>query len=114
MTNYQRTELLLKSISKRLSSRNDCKRVEFIVDIGIHDSASILFDPDTYVFKDSHHRKDIDSYRIVDFILMKNMPEAICGRNNQGYLSVDTTMFSRGIFKYELAYNGKKRRWVKF
>ena len=113
MTNYQRTELLLKAVSKRLTGRNDCKKVEFVVDIGVHNSASILFEPDIYVYKDLHHRKDTDSSRIVDFVLNRDLPEVIWGRDQYGDLTVDTTMFSRGIYKYELAHNGKKRRWIR-
>lgn len=113
MTNYQRTEFLLKAVAKRLSSRADCRRVEFIVDIGIQNSEYILFNPDVYVFRDTYHRKDIDASRIIEFILMKHMPEVVHGKDTQGFLHVNTQMFSRGIFKYELAYNGKKRRWIR-
>lgn len=111
----QRTSDLLNYVSRRLSGREDCKQVEFIVDLGCTDSRRIIFDPDLFVYRDLHHRKDIDQFRIIDLALNKMFPEILKEKSESGefYYDVLDTYFLLGMYKYELSRNGKKRRWIK-
>ena len=112
-SNSQRTKKFLQLVAQRLSSRSDCKKVEFIIDIGVTKSNCIIFTPDVYVYTDKYHRSDKDYSRITDFILHKYFDEIVKGRDEFGNLIVWTLQFSEGIYKYQLSSNGKKRRWVK-
>lgn len=111
--NSQRTKKFLQLVAQRLSSRSDCKKVEFIIDIGVTKSNCIIFTPDVYVYTDKYHRSDKDYSRITDFILYKYFETFIKGRDEFGNLIIDTVWFSHGIYKYQLSTNGKKRRWIR-
>ena len=41
--NSQRTKKFLQLVAQRLSSRADCKQVQFIVDIGVTKSNCVMF-----------------------------------------------------------------------
>ena len=120
------TKDFVNRISSRLSGRVDCSRVEFLVGIGCHVEDSpikltdntkevdyIYFHPDIYVYRDLHHRKDVDLFRVTDLICHKYFPELVVGRDDFGQLKVDTSKLSRGIYKYQLSVDGRKRRWIR-
>lgn len=126
MTNSARTRQLLRYVARRLSGREDCKKIQFRIGIGIRppesqkitesvisDSAYIFFYPMTYVYTDVYHRKDIDYHSIEDHIIRKYYPELILGYDNFGNIRVDTSKFVRGVYEYQLSMNGKRRRWVR-
>lgn len=121
-----RTQKFLRQLARRLSGRLDCNRVEYLVGIGYEVSNSgikiaedneesdyIYFNPDIYVYRDLHHRKDTDLFRITDLICHKYFPEIVIDRDEFGQLKVDTSMLVRGVYKYQLSVDGKRRRWVK-
>ena len=121
-----RTQKLLSKVSRRLSGRAECAKVEFILSIGyklkdpgakhpvaISESSYIYFYPDVYVYRDKHHRKDKDLYRITDFICHKYFPEIVIDRDKYGQLKIDTAQLVSGVYKYQLSVDGKRRRWVK-
>ena len=78
------TQVLLRKISRRLSGRVDCKGKEYTLCIGVPPRYSyedphkyinrIIFDPSTFVYKDTHHRKDTDLQDIVNHIFTKYFP----------------------------------------
>ncbi len=122
----KKTQKFLRSISRRLSGRSDCTRVEFLVGIGYPlDDSKVLLDgtdsesdyiyvvPDIQVYRDLHHRSDKDLFRISDFICYKYFPEIVIDRNKYGYLKVDTSQLVKGVFKYQLSFYGTRRRWIK-
>ena len=88
----------LNKISRRLSSREDCKRVEYEVTIS---KSSISMNPLIFVFPDTHHRADIDKMSILTFVI-------------QSY-NKEQQRLSSGTYKYECAdsLSKKRRRWVK-
>ena len=125
MTNSVRTQKFLRLIAKRLSGREDCRQIQYEIGIGCMISATdvilpkeltekyIVFKPDVYTYRDNHHRKDIDHFRVTDWIITKYFPELVQGRDEYGQLLVDTSQFVRGVYQYQLSFNGARRRWVK-
>lgn len=117
------TQKFLKAISRRLSGRVDCYRLEYTIGIGCdlpgsgikydNEADYIFFRPDIYVYKDLHHRKDTDLFKVVDLICHKHFPELILERDDYGQLKIDTSKLSRGIYKYQISFDGKRRRWVR-
>lgn len=127
MTNSVRTQQLLRRITRRLSGREDCRQVEYLIGIGVpvtpntfnsedelkHSEDYIYFDPDVYVYRDSKHRKDVDLFRVVDLILHKYYEdELVKGRDEYGNLKVDTSKLVKGVYKYQISMDGKRRRWI--
>lgn len=122
------TQQFLKKITRRLSGREDCRGVEYLIGIGvpieeyqlslrntINPEDYIYFYPDIYVYRDNKHRKDIDLFRVVDLILHKYYEkELVKGRDEFGDLQVDTSKLVRGVYKYQISVDGKRRRWVRY
>ena len=92
------TAEFLNKISRRLSSRDDCKGVEFEVKIS---KEELSMKPLIYVFPDTHHRADIDKMSILNFIIHSS------NRREQ--------RLTEGTYKYQYAnpITRRKRRWVK-
>ena len=109
----KQTKNFLNYVSRRLSSRIDCKQVEFIVDIGVSKHQSIMMTPEIHVYKDLHHRSDTDYHLIVDHVLYKYFSDYILNRDEFGDLIIDISKFSTGVYKYELSRSNKKRRWIR-
>ena len=99
MTNSKRTQLLLQALARRLSGREDCKQIQFQIGIGtlipddnpvrflIPEAVAknyIFFQPDLFVYRDMHHRKDIDKFRPADLVILKYFPELNLGPDDQG------------------------------
>ena len=126
MNNSIRTQQFLRHVSRRLSGREDCKKVEFMIGIGyrfpganmitsphILDDKYIFFHPNIDVYKDKHHRKEVDLNGIVDHTIYKFYPDLILGYDLFGSIIVDTSKFIRGVYQYQLSVDGKRRRWVR-
>jgi len=98
LTNGKETEYLLKSISQRLSGREDCKDVSYNVVIN---ETGVHMDPIVYVYPNCHQRKESDKVDIVTFI--------------QEYRAVGTNLNDLvfGSYEYTLIEDGKKRKWRK-
>lgn len=94
----KQTEFLLKSISSRLSGREDCRGVKYKVTI---DHNGVTMDPLIYVYKNRYSRKEVDKLDIVSFVHQYRMRGALLSN------------FVFGTYEYELSSEGKKRRWRK-
>lgn len=126
MSNSLLTQELLRKITRRLSGREDCKGVEYCLGIGVHVEGSpinlsdensvedyIFFSPDVYVYRDKKHRKSKDLFRIVDFILYKYYEEDLVkGRDSKGQLLVDTSKLVKGLYRYQISIDGRRRKWI--
>ena len=119
------TQQFLKQISRRLSGRRDCKSVEYVVGIGVPITGSqislssmnkpedyVYFVPDICVYRDKNHRKEKDIFRVVDLILHKYHDDLVEGRDEYGNLRVDTSKLVKGVYKYQISMDGKRRRWI--
>lgn len=129
MNPSQRTQKFLREFARRLSGREDCRKVEYLVGIGhlitpLKEGDIIIpqefidhlifFEPSNIqTYRDSHHRKDIDKFRVPDLIIKKHFPELIQDVDQFGQCWIDMSKLVVGVYKYQLSSNGKRRRWVK-
>lgn len=94
----KQTEFLLKSIAERLSGRDDCRKVKYVVKIN---HIGISMDPLVYVYRNRYSRKETDKMDIISFIHQYKMDGALLSG------------FVFGTYEYQLSVGGKKRRWRK-
>ena len=94
----QQTEFLLKSISTRLSGRDDCKNIRYKVTI---DHNGVTMEPLVYVYKNRYSRKETDRMDIVSFVHRYKMKGALLSG------------FVFGTYVYDLSADGKRRKWRK-
>ena len=94
----KQTEFLLKSVSDRLSGRDDCRKVPYTIKI---DHNGVTMDPLIYVYPDKHKRKETDRLDIVSFVHRYKMRGA------------QLSGFVFGTYRYDLSIDGKKRKWRK-
>lgn len=126
MTESQRTQQFLNFIARRLSGREDCKQVEFRVGIGVRfpgsfkltssqvlDNRYFYMEPHVNVYRDLHHRKDIDLRNVVDHVIDTYYHDLILGYDLYGNLIVNTDKFVKGVYDYKLSVDGKRRKWIK-
>lgn len=105
------TEAVLKAISDRLSSRDDCKGVEYVVDIR-DDWLTMI--PTKNVYPDTHHRKDTDLEDIIYFILRTQFSDTVlAGVDVYGRCKYVSNTLTPGLYQYQLSFDQKRRRWTK-
>jgi len=108
---YVNTSLLLRAMSRRLSSRKDCKQQIYWVTISI--TGEIEFKPYTYVFPDTHHRVSPAKLGIVEFTLTRPEFERLHPRKNKdGRMFVDHDAVVPGEYVYDYVGEIKSRRWM--
>lgn len=98
MTNAKYTEYLLKSISQRLSSREDCKGVTYSVKI---DSTGIHMYPLVKVFPNRYRRKEADKMDIISYVHYYKMSN----------IGLDQFVF--GTYEYQVSTTTNRRKWRK-
>lgn len=96
--NGKATEFLLKSISNRLSGREDCRRTNYIVTI---DHNGVRMAPLVNVFPNKHTRHEGDKLDVVSFIHQYKMPNTLLSD------------FVFGTYEYQTTPDGKRRKWRK-
>ena len=123
------TKQLLQAISKRLSSRKNCRRIEYVVCIGVEAddiehqkslveyndvSDIIMFYPEREVFPDTHHRRSTDLIDIVSCIIMTKFKDTVFSYvDNLGKIHFNTGSVVPGVYKYILSATKKRRKWVR-
>lgn len=90
------TKLLLLSISNKLSSRADCSKVEYRVDIT---STNIVMIPERQCYPNLHKRKSADRLNVVTFCMNK--------------LGFELSELVPGSYIYKLSVSKRRRRWMK-
>lgn len=90
------TEYLLKSISQRLSGRDDCRNATYTVTI---DHSGVKMSPLVYVFPNKYKRKETDRLDIVSFVHQYKMKGAVLSG------------FVFGTYTYDTAGDSKGRKW---
>lgn len=127
--NADQTKLLLQTISRRLSSRKNCKKLEYIVCIGMENTEDIhqinlveygnmsdviLFYPEREVFPDTHHRRSTDLIDIVSCVIMTKFKDTVFSYvDNLGKIHFIEGSLVPGIYKYILSTTKKRRKWVR-
>ena len=96
MTNSVRTQQLLRRITRRLSGREDCKKVNYRVTISDN---GIYMEPLILVYRDRYHRKEQDKMSIITYVHDFKMSN----------IRLDEFVF--GSYEYQLSADGKNRRW---
>ena len=125
----KQTVKLLRAISKRLSSRKSCKRIEYIVCIGMEAddiehqkslaeyndvSDVIMFYPEREVFPDTHHRRSTDLIDIVSCVIMTKFKDTVFSYvDNLGKIHFNEGSVVPGVYKYILSATKKRRKWVR-
>lgn len=94
------TDLLLKEIAKHLSTRRECKGIEYRLEIS---ASSIHFEPDIQVFPNRYIKCKGSEHSVIHHILMTVF--------NQ--IDTNTDKFVKGVYKYAKPYNSKKRNWLR-
>ena len=92
----KQTEFLLKCISTRLSGREDCKNISYLVKI---DHNGVTMSPLVYVYKNRYSRKETDRLDIISFVHQFKMKGA------------RLSQFVFGTYEYQQLPNSKRRRW---
>ena len=123
------TMQLLRAISRRLSSRKNCKQIEYIVCIGmIYDDPSsqyntkhtgdvsdiITFYPEREVYPDAHHRQSTDLIDIVSCVIMTKFKDTVFAYvDNIGQIHFNKGTLVPGVYQYVLSKTKKRRKWFR-
>ena len=130
LTAAELTTKLLYTISRRLSSKKNCRRIEYIVCIGMtcdsevgHQrriqeysdvSDVIMFFPEREVFPDKHHRRSTDLIDIVSCVITTKFKDTIFSYvDNMGQIHFQKGSVVPGVYKYILSNTKKRRKWVR-
>lgn len=127
LRNKNLTSELLQCISAHLSSRKDCRKLEYIVYIGIVDDEherqltlgeldniadKVFFYPKRYVYPDRFHRKKSDEIDIIAHVIKEHFPELyVCEDFNS--VVVNSALLTPGKYQYILSFDEKKRQWIR-
>lgn len=96
------TKEFLLGLSKRLSSRKDCRQVEYEVTI---DENGVVFKPGVEVFKNRYQRSECDKVPVQDMVL-SNLVNNYMSDWIKSYLVP-------GTYVYKLSFDKKRRQWIK-
>lgn len=125
------TYKFLHMISSHLSGRADCRKLEYIVAIGVDDARIprqlsledsdkidhanyVYMYPEVLVFPGARNRNKNLKLSIVDHIIKSHMTEELYnGVDPFGRIKVETSKMVQGVYKYQISYSGRKRRWIR-
>ena len=94
----KQTQELLLAISRRLAGRDDCKDVNYIIEI---DHTGVKMSPTVYVYPNRYKKKESDKLDIVSYIHLSKLPNS------------NLSDFVFGKYIYESSFDSKKRRWTR-
>lgn len=95
------TEEFLRCISAHLSSREECKQLEFVAIID--DSLHVKLLPQDYlIFPSRHKKKEINKIAVTEHVTHEHF-------ENQVYSDIFSLV--PGEYIYKLSVNKKQRRW---
>ena len=118
----------LRAIAERLSSRENCRKLEYVVYIGrpcdqpgyqqhISDSNTtnvVSFYPQRDVYPDTHHRQRTDLIDIVYHIMRTKFEDTIYDHDDEyGRACYVDGSLTPGVYKYILSFDGKRRHWIR-
>lgn len=112
----------LRAIAERLSSRESCRRLEYIVNIGCCDNPIIPVDattvvkfyPERSVYPDIHHRHKTDLKDVVDHVMRAKFYDTVYDTDDEyGRARFIEGTLTPGVYKYVLSFDKKRRQWVK-
>lgn len=104
------TATLLKEIATHLSSREDCKKVNYSVQIS---NNLITFEPVRKVCPNRYRRCDRDKVDIITHVIKEHFPELVMSVKDNLVIEVDTTKLVEGHYTYQSSIDHKRRRWIR-
>lgn len=109
------TSSILKCISYHLSSRQDCKGIEYVVIIRadeINNQDEIIISPYITVFPGIHDRKDCDRRSVAYHVILYHFPELFEDANQVSvHIKKNSLIYGTYIFKQYESTN--RRKWIK-
>lgn len=118
----------LHAIAQRLSSRESCRKIEYLVYIGILPTDKIVqyslsdysdvsnrvyFYPERTVFPDTHHRQHTDLTDIVCHVMRNKFLDTVYDHTDQyGHACFKDGSLTPGVYQYVLSFDRKRRQWV--
>ena len=104
------TEEFLHLFSSHLSSRPECRRVEYTVMICKDNTIWCL--PNISVFPNRYTRKEQSRESILKHIMTHHFNEIYDGTNSYGCVRFKPGSLVPGGYKYQLSFDDKRRKWV--
>lgn len=100
---------LLKCISNRLSSRDDCRGVEY--EVTISDDRTLNIVPNVQIFANTHKRKPCDKISIIQYAILNSVSSVSI------YMQPDKIILSRsclipGRYVFKQSADKLKRKWI--
>lgn len=107
------TEQLLLCLSYHLYNAPACKGAKYVAKIG--KDGDISFEPNVYVFQDTHHRKPEDKVRVLFHVLTKHCSHLLdyerTMKDDMLRLKVDDVV--PGTYQYRYYFGRKRRQWIR-
>lgn len=108
------TKNVLKCISFHLSSRKDCKDIEYIITISksCQDTDVIKMSPYITVFPDIHNRKNSDKRGVAYHVIFNHFPEIFIDANF-AIVRIQKHSLVYGTYIYKKFKFTNRRKWRK-
>ena len=111
----QLTKKVLKSISRHLSGREDCKDLEYSVHI-FHDNKTgddvVEVSPYISVFPNTFHRKETDKRGVAYHVIYTHFPE-IYAQSSTSVVQIKSNSLVRGSYVYRRYKLTRRRKWIR-
>ena len=107
--NSRNTCNLLRCISSRLSSRTDCRGIEY--EVTIFDDMSLNVVPNVLIFPNTHRRRPCDTISITQYAILSCLsPVSIYSYPDKVVLSKHCLVPGKYVFK--LSADKLNRKWI--
>lgn len=124
------TSKFLLAISSHLSSRRDCRNVEYVVSIGVYEESmmyqmtiadvtegvhdKVYFAPERNVFPDIHHKKVGDETSVVNHVMFEHFRNTVFDhRDSCGNCRFKLGSLTPGVYVYAQSIKNNRRKWIK-
>lgn len=109
------TEDLLYGLSRRLSSRKDCKDYEYKVCIETNTAGQVVsLEPSILVYPDRYHRQGHDRLEALEYVMRNYVDDTVGIKHiSQNELLIFGNGFVDGIYLYKFSVDKKRRKWFK-
>lgn len=110
--NARTTQDFLSCIASHLSSREDCKGVEYVVNI--KEGNVVTFEPNGIkLFPNRYRRSERDRVSVIFHVAQYHFPELVIDVTNTE-IHVDTSKLVLGRYLYQYSMDHKRRRWIRY
>lgn len=108
------TNKVLRSISYHLASREDCKELEYEIEIYTNEfeNDTIVVSPHITVFPNVHERKHSDRRGVAFHVIYFHFPEIYQDSDEHG-IAIKKNSLVHGTYRYKKFRLTNRRKWVK-